>query len=82
MNSTSKENNVARLLAEVAQRVPDRPALVFQTDSAVEKITFGQLWQDAGSIAVGLKSAGLRQGDRVIIMIPMSIDLYRVLSWA
>ena len=79
MNSTSRENNVARLLAEVAQRVPDRPALVFQTDSAVEKITFGQLWQDAGSIAAGLKSAGLRQGDRVIIMIPMSIDLYRVL---
>ena len=79
MNSTSQENNVARLLAEVAQRVPDRQALVFQNNSTVEKITFGQLWRDAGSISVGLKSAGLNQGDRVIIMIPMTIDLYRVL---
>ena len=79
MNLTSRENNVARLLAEVAQRVPDRQALVFQNDSTVEKITFDQLWRDAGSISAGFKSAGLNQGDRVIIMIPMSIDLYRVM---
>lgn len=64
--------NVIGLLAEVAARRPDRPALVMETES----ITFGGLWQRVDRASVGFKKLGLAPGDRAIVLIPMSIDLY------
>lgn len=39
-------------------------------------ITFGGLWQRIDRTALGLRRLGLAPGDRAIVMIPMSIDLY------
>ena len=74
--ATHVENNVAQVLSNVADQCPEKDALVFQGGGKTERIKFGQLWAQAGAVAKGLKNAGLEPGDRVIIMIPMSIDLY------
>lgn len=63
-------------MADVAERDPEKPALVFEAQGKRESISFGALWHDAKSVAASLQELGLQAGDRVIIMIPMSIDLY------
>src|SRR4051794_18644965 len=67
-----KSSNVLSILHEVARRVPDRPALILESGS----ITFGGLRDRIGRAAAGLRRLGLGAGDRAIVMIPMSIDLY------
>ncbi|HKV12259.1 MAG TPA: AMP-binding protein [Thermoanaerobaculia bacterium] len=64
--------NVLAVLQEVAARVPDRPALVMESG----EISFGHLWERVDRASVGLRRMGLAPGDRSIVMIPMSIDLY------
>jgi acyl-CoA synthetase (AMP-forming)/AMP-acid ligase II len=66
------DGNVLSVLREVALRVPDRPALVMESGA----IPFGALRERIGRAAAGLRRLGLRAGDRAIVMIPMSIDLY------
>jgi len=76
-----REHNVLSVLRGVASRVPDRTALVLE--KALEepgrgesRITFAGLWERIGRAAAGLRRRGLKPGDRAIVMIPMSIDLY------
>src|SRR5262245_48802497 len=78
MNSGSSVN-VVELLHHAAMRVPDRPAMIIDCRSRSQQITFAQLWDRVDRTSVGLAQRGLATGDRVIIMIPMSIDLYVVL---
>lgn len=42
-------------------------------------MTFSELWRRSGRLGAGLGAAGLEPGDRAIVMIPMSPDLYAVL---
>jgi olefin beta-lactone synthetase len=70
--SASPDHNVLSVLRRVAARVPERPALVME-DGA---ITFGDLWRRIDRASSGLRRLGLAPGDRAIVMIPMSIDLY------
>ncbi len=64
--------NILSILSDHARRWPDRPALVM----AGESITFSGLRERTDRASAGLRSQGLRPGDRAIVMIPMSIDLY------
>lgn len=64
--------NVLTVLRRIASEVPDRPALVMG-DS---RISFGDLWERVDRASAGLRRLGLEAGDRAIVMIPMSIDLY------
>lgn len=64
--------NILSILSEHARRWPDRPALVM----AGESITYSGLRERTDRASAGLRSQGLRPGDRAIVMIPMSIDLY------
>jgi olefin beta-lactone synthetase len=68
----SPDHNVLAVLRQVASRVPDRPALVMAEGS----VTFGELWRRIGHASAGLRRLGLAPGDRAVVMIPMSIDLY------
>jgi len=65
-------SNVLAVLRDVAVRVPDRPALILESGS----ITFGDLWDRICHASAGWRRQGLQPGDRAIVMIPMSIDLY------
>ena len=76
--TTASEHNVLRFLARAAERVPHRAALVFG-DRAGEQQSFQGLLERADRVASGLAARGLRPGDRVIVMVPMSLSLYAVL---
>ncbi len=70
---------MTRFLERTAERVPDRPALIFGGGGPDAVTTCGELWGRAGRLATGLRAAGLEPGDRAILMIPMSPDLYATL---
>lgn len=56
----------------MADRHPARPALITGDGS----ITFGDLWDRVSRAAAGFRRLGLAPGERAVVMIPMSIDLY------
>jgi acyl-CoA synthetase (AMP-forming)/AMP-acid ligase II len=69
--------NVLSVLRDVAGRVPDRPALIAPaSDGGERRITFAELRDRIDRAAMGLRQLGLKPEERVIVMIPMSIDLY------
>lgn len=69
--------NVLSVLRDVAARVPDRPALIAPApDGGSRQITFAGLRGRIDRAAAGLRRLGLQPEERVIVMIPMSIDLY------
>jgi acetyl-CoA synthetase len=54
---------------------PNKVAIIFEADDgSVTKITYRQLYHRVCQFANGLKSLGIRTGDRVIIYLPMSIE--------
>ena len=54
---------------------PNKIAIIFEADDgAVTKITYKQLYHRVCQFANGLKSLGVKTGDRVIIYMPMSIE--------
>lgn len=59
----------------VERGLGDKTALIFEADGGeVTKINYRQLLARTCQIANGLKSLGVKKGDRVIIYIAMSID--------
>lgn len=63
-------------LTEQATRRGDRPAFtVVDLDGRSERISFADLEARALRLATGLRERGLRQGDRVLICLPTSLDL-------
>ena len=77
---TSPQQNVVSFLARIAEAHGSRTALVLQDSPRVEsRISFAELWESVDRTSVGLRAAGLDAGDRAILMIPMSIDLYTLL---
>ncbi|MEK6211034.1 MAG: acetate--CoA ligase [Pseudomonadota bacterium] len=54
---------------------PNKVAIIFEADDgAVTKITYKQLYHRVCQFANGLKSLGIKTGDRVIVYMPMSIE--------
>ncbi len=53
----------------------DKVALIFETDGGdAVHVTYQQLHQKVCQFANGLKSRGIRKGDRVVIYMPMSVE--------
>jgi acetyl-CoA synthetase len=54
---------------------PGKIAIIFEADDgAITKITYKQLYHRVCQFANGLKSIGIKTGDRVIVYMPMSIE--------
>jgi len=54
---------------------PNKVAIIFEADDgSVTKVTYRQLYHRVCQFANGLKSLGIKTGDRVIIYLPMSIE--------
>jgi acetyl-CoA synthetase len=54
---------------------PDKTAIVFEADDGkVTRVTYQELHRRVCMLANGLKSRGIRKGDRVIVYLPMSIE--------
>ncbi len=55
---------------------PDKLAIIFEADDGkVTKVTYRQLYHKVCQLANALKAHGVRQGDRVLIYMPMSIEV-------
>jgi acetyl-CoA synthetase len=55
---------------------PDKTAIIFEADGGeVTRVTYRELHRQTCMFANGLKSRGIRKGDRVIIYMPMSIEV-------
>ncbi len=69
-------NNIVEILFENAQKFPEKFAIVHKN----KKITYGELAQDVKSYAQYFLSKGIKKGDNILIFVPMSIELYKILS--
>ena len=55
--------------------IPNKTALIFEADDgSVTNVTYKQLYHRVCQMANGLKSLGVRSGDRVVIYMQMSIE--------
>jgi acyl-CoA synthetase (AMP-forming)/AMP-acid ligase II len=77
--SSQLNPNLAARLVERAARHPDRPALIERTGGRVRRVSFGELAAGAAVVAAALHARGVGTGDRVVLFVPMSIDLYWLL---
>lgn len=69
-------SNVVALLSRRARLHPDRTALIEHRAGQPRRLSFGEL-EDAVKLAAGaLHRRGVSAGDRVLVFVPMSIDLY------
>ena len=54
---------------------PDKVAIIFEADDGkVTKVTYQELYHQVCRMANGLKSLGVKKGDRVMVYLPMSIE--------
>ena len=55
---------------------PDKTAIIFEADDGeVTRVTYRELHRKVCMLANGLKSRGIRKSDRVIIYMPMSVEV-------
>src|SRR5438445_129989 len=71
--------NIAARLAARAALHPDRLAIVEYRRQRAERVTFGELAERTAAVAAGLRERGVAPGDRVLLFVPMSTDLYTAL---
>ena len=74
MTEASAANNIITAFLDAAARDPDAVALV-QDGKAIR---YGELRAQVVETAAQLQSRGIAQGDRVLLFVPMSLTLYRV----
>ena len=75
-NTTSATGNLADILREQARRRPDQPAIIDTHRGHKRITTFAELERRVGQAAALLWDAGLRPGDTVLALQPMSAELY------
>jgi olefin beta-lactone synthetase len=68
--------NVAGRLTEWSARQPDRTAIVEYAGDRARRISYGEMAGRVERLAGALRVKGVAPGDRVLIFIPMGIDLY------
>ena len=67
--------NIVEILYKNAQSHGDKMAILNSESS----ITYAELAKRVQSIACFLQQKGIRAGDRVLVFVPMSIELYEIL---
>lgn len=68
--------NIARLLSERVATRGDHAAIVDNSRGTHRTFTFAQLEAAAVAIAAQLHAAGLRPGDAIVLLQPVSVELY------
>ena len=69
-------NNIIEILFDNAKKYHDKTAIIHKN----EKISYAELAQDIKVYAQYFLSKGIKKGDNVLIFVPMSIELYKILS--
>ena len=66
--------NISELFISAAKAYPNKVAIIDPKNS----ITYGQLEKDVKETAAYFQKKGIKQGDRVLVFVPMGVDLYRI----
>src|SRR6185312_5120060 len=69
-----KNFNIVDLFFDAAGKYPEHIAIIDKK----RQITFSELEKEIQDTACHFLTKGIRRGDRVLIFVPMSIDLYRI----
>jgi olefin beta-lactone synthetase len=69
-------HNIAARLAERAPAHPDRPAIIQGTGRGRRVVTFGELADRVARTGARLRHLGFAPGDRALLFVPMSAELY------
>jgi len=75
VNPNPESRNVAVYLKAMAEVSPDTKAIVLPGES----VTFQELWNRVDRTGSAIRDAGIHPGDRIICMIPMSVNLYVIM---
>lgn len=70
---------VPRLFLDAAAASPERVALVHPRGGRYRDVTYGALADRVARLTRGLRQRGVGAGDRVVVLIPMSPELYAVI---
>jgi olefin beta-lactone synthetase len=68
--------NIAARLLDGAGAYPDRPAIVELRGGRRGVVGYAELARRVAAVGQRLREAGIAPGDRVLLLVPMSIDLY------
>ena len=68
--------NIAARLLERADAHPDREAIVSHRGGRRRSLTYAELARRVTATAAGMRASGVGPGGRVLLLVPMSIDLY------
>lgn len=71
-------NIAARLIARAATH-PDRSAIIEYRGGRAQRVSFARLAERVATVGASLGAHGVGRGDRVLILVPMSAELYAVL---
>lgn len=69
-------NNIVEKLFENAEKFPQKMAIIHKN----EKITYSELAKDVKQYAQSFLEQGLQKGDNVLIFVPMTVELYKILA--
>lgn len=73
----SSTETLVELLILYGEKEPNRPHIYLQDEMGLEqKITYGDLYQNAILVARGLRAKGLQRGETVAIMLPTSPEFF------
>src|SRR5690349_8937617 len=80
VSEKNSQNNVTSFIENTSQNHPTKP--IFYSPGAVSQttVTFGEFSTVSARIAAGFASLGINHGDRVILFVPMSVNLYLAMS--
>ncbi|MFY9309037.1 MAG: AMP-binding protein [Bacteroidia bacterium] len=66
--------NIVDLFFESAKKYPDKTAIIYREN----EISFSEFKAQVQDTSTHFANKGINRGDRVLIFVPMSIDLYRI----
>ena len=77
--SLPQHESLVHMLLAAVEAQPDHPAVIFEQ----QRITYAELGRAAAGLANRLESAGVKRGERVILLMANSIEMERrSLPWA
>lgn len=74
MHSTENTFNIVSFLFENAKKFPKKNAIIDQN----KQITYSELAQEVLQTSYYFQQKGIKKGDKVLVFVGMSIDLYRI----
>ncbi len=73
------QSNIFQLLSDQSKMRPDAPAIIETRGGKTRSTTFKQLEAAAKAVSENFKHHGLKEGEKVLVVCPMSAELYIVL---